>query len=88
MMMDTTPRNTKPHVYYIVARLVGIMLQIFIIILFQISLKISSLCSFYASDSIIILHLQFSKLLNIHLLTTYELLYVQAYQCSLDSREL
>ena len=46
-------------------RLVGIMLQISmlqisVIILFRISLKISSLCSFYsfyATDSIIILHL-------------------------------
>ena len=41
--------------------LVGIKLQISIIILFQISLKISSLCSilfFYAYDSISILHLQ------------------------------
>ena len=41
--------------------LVGIMLQISIIILFQISFKIShytKFYSFYASDSIIILHLQ------------------------------
>ena len=44
----------------ILVRLVGIMLQISIIILFRLSLKISSLCSilfFYATDSIIILHL-------------------------------
>ena len=45
-------------------KLVGIVLQISFIILFQISLKISSLCSIYVASSITIPYLQFTSYLN------------------------
>ena len=59
------------------SKIVGIMLQISFIILFEISLKIFSLCSilfFYASPSITISYLQFKLIIKVSYLTLVELL--------------